>query len=98
MTKFNITKSFELSEYEIMELYFESIGMKWLLDEYQITKCFVVKDEYDEYRVYQSIDERDNLIDERGELFLALCQVISNTYPNTSHRNVPIYQDGKRIN
>jgi len=47
MINFEITKKFELSEGEIMELYFESIGMKWMLNEKKISNYLLLKNNYE---------------------------------------------------
>lgn len=94
--KISITRDFDLTDKQILELFLDSIGMKWILNENKIYNLFVVKED-DEYRVCESCGGRDSTIDDRGELFLALCQVIANLYPNTPHRSMKVYENGRRI-
>ena len=48
---------------------------------------FVRKDHDGEIRVYQTRNGHDKLYDDRGMLFIALCNVAVNIFPNLEFRN-----------
>ena len=95
--EFQVTRSFELNTDEILELYFKSIRMSWMLNHVIcIDELYVVKTG-DNYIVCRNVNGHDEEVDDRGELFLALCNILANTYPNSPYRNIAVFENGKKI-
>lgn len=55
----------------------------------------MTESESGERLVYKIVNGRDKVIDDRGDLFIALCNVAVNMFPNVSFRNADfIYISG----
>lgn len=55
--------------------------------------CFVKKDEDGELLVYRVVNGHDEIVDDRGMLFVALCNVAVNLWPNLDFRGMDYIYD-----
>lgn len=72
----------------------DSLDMSFVCDE--DTDYFIKKNEYGENAVYYINDGHDELMDDRGDLFVALRNVAVNMFPNVLYRSAEyIYKNGE---
>ena len=80
----------KLDSEELFRLFVQSLDMDFVLDEdcdYHISK---------EGYVCQTIDDDEIIIDERGDLFVALRNVAVNLFPNVYFRNADYIYNHKQ--
>lgn len=75
----------DIDSAEAFRLLCKTLDMEFVLDE--DTDYFVVKKEFGEEFVYLTRNGCDELIDERGQLFIALRNVAVSMFPNVLFRN-----------
>lgn len=63
----------------------ETLGMNCVLE--NDGDYFVKKDSDDDLVVYRIVNGQDQIVDDRGALFIALCNVAVNIFPNLGFRS-----------
>lgn len=82
--KLKVTGSIDIDEAEAFRILCKSLYMDFVLEE---DEDFVVrKNEFDENVVYIVRDGKEELYDDRGDLFVALRNVAVNMFPNLYFR------------
>ena len=76
----------DIESEEAFRILCKTLGMDYILD-MGYNDFFVRKNFYDETCVYCIVDGHDELYDERGDLFVALCNVAVNMFPNLEFRS-----------
>lgn len=70
---------------EAFRILCKTLHMEFILEE--DFDYFVIEDEYGEKAVYKTENDRDKCVDDRGDLFIALCNVAVNMFPNLDFRS-----------
>ena len=89
--KIDVTKKekveIDIDEIEAFKILCKTLHMEWMLNEDY--KYYVCEDEYGERSVWKTVEYGygDREVDDRGNLFLALCSVAENIIPNCELRN-----------
>ena len=83
--KTNAVVKVDINSSEALNILCKTLDMDFALDEEK--EYFVAKNEYGENAVFINEDGHDKCIDDRGDLFIALRNVIVNMYPNVYFRN-----------
>lgn len=87
----------DITSDEALRILCKTLGMEFLLDDeydYYLKILDHNLEDYDPYCdqpcvCYKDEDGKDKVVDERGNLFAALCTLIVNMYPNVSFRSAP---------
>lgn len=89
--KVNVTKKEEIEididEIKAFKILCKTLHMEWMLcDDFQY---YVLEDEYGDRSVWKTVEYGygDRKVDDRGDLFIALCGVAENIIPNCELRN-----------
>ena len=69
---------------EAFRILCKTLHMEFILEE--DFDYFVTEDEYGEKAVYKTENGRDKCVDDRGDLFVALCNVAVNMFPDLDFR------------
>lgn len=83
--KIKTVANIEIDEVEAFRILCKTLDMDFVLDE--DTKFIVKKNEYDENSVYIIRNDKEEIYDERGDLFVALRNVAVNIFPNLYFRS-----------
>lgn len=83
--KIKTVANIEIDEAEAFHILCKTLDMDFVLDE--DTKFIVKKNEYDENSVYIIRNGREEIYDERGDLFVALRNIAVNIFPNLYFRS-----------
>lgn len=75
----------DIDSAEAFRILCETLHMCFVLDE--DINYFVYKNSDDELNVFKTVDGHDSCVDERGDLFVALRNVVVNMFPNTLFRS-----------
>ncbi len=70
---------------EAFRILCKTLSMDFILDD--DTDYFVTKDAYENNIVCKGTNGKVKTVDDRGDLFIALCNVAVNIFPNLSFRN-----------
>lgn len=80
-----VTYEFEITSSQAFKILCETLDMDFVLDEN--SDFFVKKNEYGENVVYIIKNEKEEVYDDRGDLFIALRNTAVNIFPNVGFRN-----------
>lgn len=69
---------------EAFRILCKTLSMDFILND--DSDYFVTESELGERLVYKTVNGRDKVIDDRGDLFIALCNVAVNVFPNLDFR------------
>ena len=84
-TKVKANIDIDIDTTEAFELLLKTLHMEWIMND--INSISIQKDSDDVNKIFRVYDGR--LIDERGDLFVALRNVAVNLFPNLEFRNEP---------
>lgn len=84
-TKVKASIDIDIDTTEAFELLLKTLHMEWIMND--INSISIQKDSDDVNKIFRVYDGR--LIDERGDLFIALRNVAVNLFPNLEFRNEP---------
>lgn len=84
-TKVNSICQIDIDEAEAFRILCQILNMSFVLDE--DVELFVKKDECGDNEVYFIANDKEQKLDDRGDLFVALRNVAVNMFPNLSFRS-----------
>ncbi len=87
------TSQADIEPEEAFRILCKTLSMDFILND--DSDCFVTERELGERLVCKTVNGRDKVIDDRGDLFIALCNVAVNIFPNVSFRNADFIWEKK---